>query len=442
MFRCGFYEADITPALGCSMPGYFHRRPAKEVFDKLAARAWVLSDGKNTVAVAAVDHGGLERGTINDIKERILQLAGISPDQVLIGCSHIHQGGPHIGDGLKQDEEYMEFITSRVADAVVLAYQRLEDAELYFGDGKLDGYSFCRIYNMEGGGLQTNPFGMNTKSHVAEKHRKVLGPYRNIDKAVHVVEIRKNGKTAGILVNWTCHCDVVGSETAISADFPGELRRCLKEKYGHDTAVLYLQGPCGNINHVDAFHVEETKHPRRYLEIGRALADETIRIIERAEASETGVVKAAGKDVSIPLKLPDEKQVAWSEKIISTVKEDFAGLCEFDHDQVDLFFAKKIRNEHQRQEKSRKIFFQAMRIGDLCIYASPGELFSEYGDELVAKSPFKRKWVSAYSNDQVGYIVVPECMVEGVYEARQTIFPSEGGALMNEELLKLGELLK
>jgi hypothetical protein len=442
MIQCGFYETDITPSLGCSMPGYFHRRPAKDVLDKLAARAWVSSDGENTVAVAAVDHGGLERGTINDIKERIFQLTGIPPDQVLIGCSHIHQGGPHIGSGLKQDEVYLEFIANRVADAVVLASRRLEDAELYFGDGKLDNYSFCRIYNMEGGGLQTNPFGMNTKSAVAEKHRKVLGPYRDIDKSVHVVEVRKKGKISGVLVNWTCHCDVVGSETAVSADFPGELRRCLKEKYGHDTAVLYLQGPCGNINHVDAFHMEETKHPRRYLEIGRALADETIKILGYTEASKTDVVKAAGKDILIPLKLPDEKQIAWSEKIISTVKEDFAALCEFDHDQVDLFFAKKIRDEHQRQEKSKRIFFQAMRIGDLCIYASPGELFSEYGGELVAKSPFKRKWVSAYSNDQVGYIVVPECMVEGVYEARQTVFPPAGGALMNEELLKLGELLR
>jgi hypothetical protein len=117
-------------------------------------------------------------------------------------------------------------------------------------------------------------------------------------------------------------------------------------------------------------------------------------------------------------------------------------LCEFDHDQVDLFFAKKIHNEYKLQEKSRKIFLQAVKIGDLCIYASPGELFSEYGDELVAKSPFKRKWVSAYSNDYVGYIVAPNCFVPGVYEARQTIFPPEGGGLMNKELLKLGESIK
>jgi hypothetical protein len=441
MFKCGFYENDITPPLGCSMPGYFHRRPAKEVLDQLAARALVAWDGKNTIAIVSVDHIGLSRGTVNAAKARVRELAGIAPEHILIGCSHIHQGGPDTGGELKQDNDYMEFIANRVADAVVLASQRLEPAELYFGDGKLEGYSFCRIYNMEGGGLQTNPFGMNTKSGVAEKHRTVLGPYRKIDKSIHVVDIRVNGKTAGVLVNFTCHCDIVGSETAVSADFPGEMRRCLKERYGQDTAVLYLQGPCGNINHIDAFHVEETKHSRRYLEMGRALAEETMGIMARAVPAETTGVCAAGKDADIPLKIHSEEQAAWAGKTIASVKEDLKALCEFDHDQVDLFFAKKIQDEYKRQEKSRKIFLQAMKIGELCIYASPGELFSEYGDELAARSPFKRKWVAAYSNDQAGYIVAPGCMVPGVYEARQTIFPPEGGAMMNEELLRLGNTL-
>ncbi|MDR1901875.1 MAG: hypothetical protein LBQ88_06305 [Treponema sp.] len=423
------------------MPGYFHRRPAKEVLDKLAARALVANDGKNVIAVAAVDHIGLSRETVNAAKARVRELAGIEPENVLIGCSHIHQGGPYAGDELKQDKDYAEFVINRIADTIVLASQRLKPAELYFGDGKLEGYSFCRIYNMEGGGLQTNPFGMNTKSSISEKHRTVLGPYRDIDKSVHVVDIRVNGKTAGVLVNFTCHCDVVGSETAVSADFPGELRRCIKEKYGQDTAVLYLQGPCGNINHIDAFHVEETKHSTRYLEMGRALAEEAMRIMAQAAPAENTDVRAAGEDVDIPLKIPSGEQVAWAEKTIAAVKEDLKSLCEFDHDQVDLFFAKKIRDEYKRQEKSRKIFLQAIQIGELCIYASPGELFSEYGDEIIAGSPFKRKWVAAYSNDQVGYIVAPDCMVPGVYEARQTIFPPEGGAMMNKELLRLGNTL-
>ncbi|MDR1947991.1 MAG: hypothetical protein LBQ38_01225 [Spirochaetaceae bacterium] len=442
MLKCGFYEMDITPFLGCGMPGYFHRRPAGEVFDKLYARAWVTGNGKNTVAVAAVDNGGLPRPVIGRIKDRVKTLTGISPEQVLIGCSHIHQGGPDAGGGIDEDEQYLEFITRRVADTIALAAQRLEPSELRFGKGFLDGYSFCRIYNMEGGGLQTNPFGMNTKSSRNEARRAVLGPYRKIDKSVYVVEIRQKGKPAGILVNFTCHCDVVGSETAVSADYPGELRRVLKEHYGHDTAVLFLQGPCGDINHVDAFHVDETKHPKRYLEIGRALAEEAITILGHTEPLKGEEVLAAGRDLPMPLRKPDKKLLAWSEKIIDEIPEDLKALCDFDTGQVDLFFAKKYKAAHESGETVQPVFLQVLKIGDLGIYASPGELFSEYGDELMAKSAFEHTIVAGYSNGLVGYVVTPECYAEGVYEARQTVFEPPGGAAMNAELLSLGEGLK
>jgi hypothetical protein len=256
------------------------------------------------------------------------------------------------------------------------------------------------------------------------------------------VDIRKNGKTAGILVNFACHCDNVGSETAISADYPGELRRRLKAQYGEEVIVLFLQGPCGDINPVDAFRAEETKRPGRHLEIGKALAEEVIKIMSKVTPSESTEINAVAKDVDFPLQLPDEKKVAWAENIAATVKEDVAALGNFDHDQVDLFFAKKIIDQHELQQKTQTIFFQAVKIGDLCIYASPGELFSKYGDELVAQKQFKRVWVATLANDYVSYIVTPECMVEGVYEARQTYFPPDGGELMNQELLHLGDSLR
>jgi hypothetical protein len=442
MLTCGFYEMDITPSLGCSMPGYFHRRPAREVFDKLFVRAWVVKNDKNTAAIAAVDHVGLLRPAINSIKDRVKTLTGILPEQILINCSHIHQGGADEGGGIDEDERYLEFIIRRTADTIALAAGRLAPSELRFGKGFLDGYSFCRIYNMEGGGLQTNPFGMNTKSSVNEARRAVLGPYRKIDKSVHVAEIRQNGKIAGILVNFACHCDVVGSETAVSADYPGELRRILKERYGHDVAVLFLQGTCGNINHVDAFHVNETKHAKRYLEIGRALAEETIEVLKHTEPSKSEDVLAVGRDLSVPLRKPDEELLAWSEKIIAQIPEDLKALCNFDTDQVDLFFAKKYKEAHENSETTQQVFLQVLKIGDVGIYASPGELFSEYGDELIAKSPFERTIVAGYSNGLVGYIVTPECYVDGVYEARQTIFEPSGGAVMNAELLRLGEGLR
>jgi hypothetical protein len=328
-----------------------------------------------------------------------------------------------------------------VADTIVLAAQRMEPSELRFGKGCLDGWTFCRIYNMEGGGLQTNPFGMNTKSQVNQARRAVLGPYRKVDQSVQVIEVRQKGKTAGIVVNFTTHPDMVGSDTAISADYPGELRRILKGYYGKDVTVSFIQGPCGDINHVDAFHYNETHYPTRYLELGRALAVEAMNILDHAEPSKSEDVLALGHEISLPLRKLDKDLLAWSEKTLAKITPDLKALSDFDPDQVDLFFANYFKAVHEKEQTSLPAYLQVLKLGDMGIYASPGELFSAFGDELREKSPFERTIVAGYSNGLLGYIVTPGCYVEGVYEARQTILNPPAGGIMNAELLRLGEEL-
>jgi hypothetical protein len=287
---------------------------------------------------------------------------------------------------------------------------------------------------MEDGGLRTNPGKLPNK-----------GPYRNIDKTVQVIEIRQSDKIAGILVNFACHCDVVGSETGISADFPGEFRRCLKEKYGPDITVLYLQGACGNINHLDVYHLDVTSVKNRYIEIGRALAGEAEKIMQKTKKAENSCLGAIQKEIIVKLKLPDQKLLDWASKTIAETTESLPGLSRWENEQVDLWFAHQAMAAHNSGITDRKTTLQVLNIAGLGIYASPSELFQEFADELITKSPFKRAFVSAYSNDYIGYIVVPElCNVTGVYETRQTAnrtFEKDAGPAMNRELLGMGEEL-
>jgi hypothetical protein len=234
---------------------------------------------------------------------------------------------------------------------------------------------------------------------------------------------------------------MVGSDTAVSADYPGELRRVLKEHYGKDVTVSFIQGPCGDINHVDAHHYAETHHPKRYLELAHALAAETIKILEHTEPSKNEDVLAIGREISLPPRKIDKDLLAWSEKTITGIIPDLKALIDFDTDQVDLFFAHYFKAIHKKEETTLPAYLQVLNIGDMGIYASPGELFSAYGDELIAKSPFERTIVAGYSNGSLGYIVTPDCYVEGVYEARQTILNPQAGGIMNTELLRLGEEL-
>ena len=45
-------------------------------------------------------------------------------------------------------------------------------------------------------------------------------------------------------------------------------------------------------------------------------------------------------------------------------------------------------------------------------------MFVEFGNAIKKGSNSKYSMVSAFSNDYAGYVPTPECMVDGVYEAR------------------------
>ena len=64
------------------------------------------------------------------------------------------------------------------------------------------------------------------------------------------------------LVNFSLQPDVIGGGkgTEISADWPGVVCNTLAAVYGERTVGLYVQGTCGDINHVPH---EETALPTR-----------------------------------------------------------------------------------------------------------------------------------------------------------------------------------
>ena len=53
--KCAFYEREITPPLGESMPGYYMARIAEDVQDKLYAKAFAAESGGERIALVVLD---------------------------------------------------------------------------------------------------------------------------------------------------------------------------------------------------------------------------------------------------------------------------------------------------------------------------------------------------------------------------------------------------
>src|SRR5690606_5530535 len=80
------------------------------------------------------------------------------PEQMMISATHTHTGPPMrpAFDG-SMDETYNQFFIKKIADAAILAYQKLEPANIGCGRGQEDGIAFNRRFWMKDGTLRTNP---------------------------------------------------------------------------------------------------------------------------------------------------------------------------------------------------------------------------------------------------------------------------------------------
>src|SRR5262245_30259654 len=92
----GFAEIDVTPKLDPDKPvfiaGFGHNRKATRVHDPIMARAVVLSDGKQKVALVAVDVVGLFNAVAESVRKKVDGFTYVS-----VSSTHNHEGPDTLG---------------------------------------------------------------------------------------------------------------------------------------------------------------------------------------------------------------------------------------------------------------------------------------------------------------------------------------------------------
>jgi len=118
MLQVGFGVGDITPEVGMEMPGGFTRRTGKGVRDKLLAVACVVYDGTTPVALVGIDTLFVTRPTVEQARRLIQNETKIPGDNILIGASHTHSGGPVASClGCDEDPAYLKKLVDGVRAA-------------------------------------------------------------------------------------------------------------------------------------------------------------------------------------------------------------------------------------------------------------------------------------------------------------------------------------
>jgi hypothetical protein len=216
-------------------------------------------------------------------------------------------------------------------------------------------------------------------------------------------------------VNFGLHPAVLaGDNWLYSADFPGQLSAALRRIQGDDFLTLFLNGCCGNVNHVDYHNQQQGRGYGMIERVGYMLAAAAAQAIRTR-------VPLAGDDIAVATDMvvlermpvsPDEYDRC--RRLLDDLrKQPLPG-------QVDglpeAFFADLRLQMHAVQHEPDHVEVMTIRVGDMAVVGLPGEVFCEFGLELKRRSPTSHTLVVELANDAIGYLPTRESFAQGGYE--------------------------
>jgi hypothetical protein len=394
--EAGFAETDITPKVGGSpvyMAGFGQNRKATGVHDPLKVRAVVLKDGDRKLALVSVDLVGYPFPHIVSVRRRLPNFT-----YVLVSSTHNHEGPDTIGlwgsspfkSGV--DPAYMKSVEEQVTRAVREAQTATRPASVRLGTAR-----------------------------APELLHDGREPYIKHDELTALQFTDRAGKPVGILVQWNCHPETLGSKnTQLSADFVGATVHYLRQKYG--CPVAYFTGTVGGLMTSLQVEVRDEK--------GTLLADGTLEKTERygqligqlaeralAESKPIHLTPLAihRREVFVPL---ENKLYLLGRQLGVLVRDAFVWMGNPDQAAPagDKLTGKKlcIRTE-----------VGWLQLGDLSVALIPGEIYPElvlgqvqdppdpgadFPDAPVEPAIYKQlpgphRMLIGLANDEIGYII-------------------------------------
>ena len=257
---------------------------AKGIHRDIHARSVVFEREGMSIAVISLEIAGLTSETVQAIKARIFQVAGIPADNVLLNFTHNHTSPDTIVSLPSEWMTWTTWLADQVAGCVFNAANQAVPVSVGSGLGSFDNWTVNRQY-----------------------------PEKPVDTELGVMKIDDDqGNTIAHLVNFACHGVADGGQyLEWSGDFAGEMSAEIEEQ-STGTVALYIQGAAGDIHPFDWwFGNTASEHLHSHEDtrlLGKSLAEAALEV--------SGGIGNGSRDISLgvesaPLSLP-RHQVNWS----------------------------------------------------------------------------------------------------------------------------------
>lgn len=432
--NAGSAKVNITPPLSIPYLGYVPRQAKfSGIHDPLFARAMVLDSGHTTLAIISADSLGFGNDILGkgrnftaEVRERINSRTGIKPHNIMLASTHAHAAPETLGITRLSDVPemalWLEVLIEHFVSVVEMALNNLAPARLKLGMGQVDSISH------------------NRRARGISIEEQIANGLLDTQVGVLFCEGLQSNESI-IIVNFACHPVTVQVQPLVSAGYPGVATSIVEDVVDKCSNCLFLQGAAGNINPI----LNDTRDFADVQRYGMILAGEVLKIIGELQSTNTPVMKpnlgAVTETLNLPIReLPDPKPI----------REEYEDALESSEDaktDEEKYAAsqniRRLRESLDLIERAQEPIFgevQVMRIGDLALTATPGEMFVQLGNEIKQRSAAPNTFVVELANGWVGYLLNKGGFEEGGYESAPgpwTQVSEEAGQILVDTCVEL-----
>src|SRR3954471_8350915 len=365
--QVGFGSVDLTTPAGVPLAGYGSAarrtlpsvhgneyakffKPSSGTHDAVRSKAMLLVNGDKKLLFVSVDIAGLTAEMYEDLLARLAPL-GFRRDEVFAAATHTHSGPGTLSQKLLwqllASDRFQPEVYGRVLDGIV---ESAKDAQASAQPAELLSVSF------EAKGMQRN-----------RRHRDGwFDPTANL-----LLARSRSGAWLGVMVNFAVHGTAFNAHNLeLSADLPGGIERALQEQL--HAPVLFINGAEGDVSPAEGGFDGIARLSQSFTQQAMQALPK-VKAVEPTWSVQSSTLELGDPAVTIGACLSQN----WHRRI---------------GDWIVLGLGESVPH---------KITLSTIRIGELRMFAWPGEPTTTLGFDLKRAAP--GAWVLGLTNGYQGY---------------------------------------
>lgn len=396
MMRFKSKSIDITPEIPSRLTGMKNNETSLGIHSNLEINAMVLNQNEKFIYIISIDTLFISSELKNYIIKEIQKyFNSVLETDILIMSTHTHYAPSleekRIDLGAK-DNAYFSFLLVKISDLFkLLNLESFIDIEMEVSSGKTDNLTSNRR-------RKVRRLGAIFKLFIAMEPN--LKGYKNEEfKIIKILEVENSKNILGVIWTFPCHPTNLFDRKLISAEFPGEVRSEIREKYNlNNLSIIYMPGFAGDVRAYPPKRESLLKFVRTFLQLSYPV--KYYRFINKEEYN------------------------FWVRSLTNSFWEVWENSQKINNLKNSLLSSKINKKDISiigiKVDGVENIIFRKISLGNkLAFYTMSAETVSEYTKVMYKITSEDFCIYTGYVDEVFGYLPTQEQIKEGGYESKE-----------------------